>query len=85
MDSGVKNHLVHLTLQDPTKTVMAWGGEPIVSNGEVIGLTSSAAVHAESEAVICLGMISSSLNNQAIGDRSVSVEVAGVGYPAIVN
>ena len=84
MKNGVKNHVVQLVVQDPTNTVMAWGGEPIVSNGDIIGLTSSAAIHAGSEQVVCLGMISSPLSDQALRDRLVAVQVAGVRYPAAI-
>lgn len=80
----MNKQLIQLTLLDPSNTVMAWGGEPILSNGTVIGLSTSASIHTQSKQVVCLGLISLPLNDQTVADDSLAVLVAGETYSAVI-
>jgi len=92
---GVRRLYAHLALQehDPATDAWPWGGEPILRDGEYVGVTTTTGYGYTLDRLVCLGFIRRfddhgnmlPVDPQYVLAGSYEVDIAGIRYPATVS
>ena len=82
--NGITKRLISLVMKN--KQASLWGNEPIMSNGEIVGYTTSGAFSQTLNASIAMGYVNSlngeNITSEIIKNMNFSILTNGCEYPA---
>lgn len=70
-------------LNDHDDSCIPWGGEPILRDGQNVGVTSSAAIEYLQNSPVCMGYVTNDVERLETGRYQVNV--AGQLYPSKIS
>uniref|UniRef100_T1J478 Pyruvate dehydrogenase phosphatase regulatory subunit, mitochondrial n=1 Tax=Strigamia maritima TaxID=126957 RepID=T1J478_STRMM len=77
--TGVKRRLVHFTFEnhDLEQDYWPWGKEPILRNGQIVGLTTSSGYGVTLDKLVCMGFVhkGTGVSNEFVTGKNVKFEI----------
>jgi len=84
-DQPQKKRLAHITLQEYDEGNFPWGGEPIFSNGSLLGSTTSASYSFKGDRPVCLGYLEGEGEDSVVQGGWCRIEIAGIFFPVSIS
>lgn len=84
-DQPQKKRLAHITLQEYDEGNFPWGGEPIFSNGSLLGSTTSASYSFKGDRPVCLGYLEGEVEDSVVQGGWCRIEIAGILFPISIS